>query len=102
LPALKPSSASQSRAAASRAEKIVGIQQPTLQSAFVKGDKLSCEPSRPQIVDELQQGGDGTVPRISATPLELGNQPAAVYFVEIHGSLQNNQYILDNLRAQIH
>lgn len=80
---------------------VVGIQQPTLQSAFAKGDTLFFESSRPAIVDELQQGGDGTVPRISATPIELGNQPAAVYFVEIHGSLQNNQYVLDNLRAQV-
>jgi hypothetical protein len=80
---------------------VVGIQQPTLQSAFVKGGKLFCSESRPAIVDELQQGGDGTVPRISATPIELGNQPPAVHFVEIHGSLQNNPYILDNLRAQL-
>jgi hypothetical protein len=35
-------------------------------------------------------GGDGTVPRVSGSPIELGDDPAdAVYVGTKHGSFQN-------------
>jgi len=43
------------------------------------------------------QGGDGTVPTMSATPLELSNQDLEVYVRERHASLQNADFSLDQL-----
>jgi hypothetical protein len=39
-------------------------------------------------------GGDGTVPRASAVPLELSEEALATYLGERHGSLQRNEYVL--------
>jgi pimeloyl-ACP methyl ester carboxylesterase len=66
---------------------IVGLTQPTLQSARLAGDRL--EMLHTYEGDDLD--GDGTVPRISATPLEYdGRRPdPGVYAPERHASLQN-------------
>lgn len=80
---------------------IVGVEQPTMQSGILEEGKLVVGPDRPPAVDEAVRDGDGTVPGISATPIELGNNPPVGYFVEIHGSLQKNEYVLDELRAHL-
>lgn len=45
-------------------------------------------------------GGDGTVPRVSAIPIEMSAAPAgAVYAATQHGSLQNAAAVLDHLNG---
>ena len=66
---------------------VVGITQRTLQSGRLDGDRLVMTST----YDGDDMGGDGTVPRVAATPLETdGRQPAylPMYSSEKHGSLQ--------------
>jgi hypothetical protein len=72
---------------------MVGLFQPTLQSARQDGHQLEFLRS----YQGQDQDGDGTVPRVSATPLELGNQPNAMYASERHASLQNFDPVLVQL-----
>jgi hypothetical protein len=46
-------------------------------------------------------GGDGTVPRVSAIPIEMSSNPTAMYAATQHGSLQNASAVLDNLSGII-
>ncbi|WP_205528650.1 lipase family alpha/beta hydrolase [Desertimonas flava] len=70
---------------------IVGIFQPTSSSATLTGDRLS------PVSASGAEGGDGTVPRVSATPLELARQPVGTYVTDKHGSLQN----IDSVLSQV-
>lgn len=72
-----------------RVHPVVGTIQPTLQSArFENG-----------VVEMLKEyggedmGGDGTVPRVSATPLELSEAGRDMFAAERHASLQNNDAV---------
>ena len=77
---------------------VVGITQPTRQSARLVGGKLELLRTRRNSAGEdADEGGDGTVPRVSATPIELGNNPNAVYASQIHASLQN----AENVQTQL-
>jgi pimeloyl-ACP methyl ester carboxylesterase len=67
---------------------IVGIFQPTSSSMKVAGDRLES------VNASGAEGGDSTVPRVSATPLELADQPVGTYATDKHGSLQNMDSIL--------
>ncbi|HZG36945.1 MAG TPA: hypothetical protein VEY87_14010 [Gaiellaceae bacterium] len=72
---------------------IVGIEQPTAQSAARDGDKVKL--LRRHGNDDL--GGDGTVPRPSATPAEFDKLQNAIYAAERHASLQNDADVLFQL-----
>ena len=66
---------------------VVGITQGTKQSGRLEGDRVVLL----QSFDGEDMGGDGTVPRVSATPIETDDdappyQP--MYSSEVHGSLQ--------------
>lgn len=74
---------------------IVGIEQPTLQSVQLNGSALSLLNSH----DGQDFGGDGTVPRVSGTPLEMGDAAREVYAAETHGALQNADGTLANLKG---
>jgi len=74
---------------------IVGIEQPTVQSAAIQGGKLVLLNS----YENSDDGGDGTVPRVSATPIELSDEPREVYAAESHGALQNADGTLANLKG---
>jgi len=74
---------------------VVGIEQPTHQSATAVGGKVELLRS----YDGQDMGGDGTVPRVSATPLELSTAEREVYAAEMHGSLQNSKGPLVNMRG---
>lgn len=65
---------------------IVGTYQTTSQSAQRSDHGVKVLPTYPgrDYVD-----GDGTVPRSSATPIELSGKGTEVFVAEIHGSLQN-------------
>jgi pimeloyl-ACP methyl ester carboxylesterase len=64
---------------------VVGIRQPTRQSARWAAGALTLLDS----YDGGDNGGDGTVPRVSATPIELSNDHREIFASETHGSLQN-------------
>ncbi|MEP7115801.1 MAG: hypothetical protein ABI862_21230 [Ilumatobacteraceae bacterium] len=64
---------------------IVGILQPTLQSARLHDGAVEMLQSHSGVDD----GGDGTVARVSATPIELSDQGREIYAPDQHGSLQN-------------
>jgi hypothetical protein len=72
---------------------IVGIEQPTLQSAQRAGGGVACFTTRAG--DDLR--GDGTVPRASATPLEQSSDPRDMYAATRHASLQNADAVLTHL-----
>lgn len=82
---------------------IVGICQPTLQSAVLEGGAVKALESMPEGEDDRLEGGDGTVPGVSAIPIELSESYHETYFAEQHGSLQNNDHVLtDLLRRMSH
>lgn len=64
---------------------IVGILQPTYQSARLKDGSVQML----QSYSGTDSAGDGTVPRVSATPVELSDQGREIYAPDQHGSLQN-------------
>ena len=74
---------------------VVGIEQPTYQSASARGGKVELLRS----YEGKDMGGDGTVPRVSATPLELSDALREVYAAEMHGSLQNADGPLANVKG---
>jgi hypothetical protein len=74
---------------------IVGIAQPTFQSAAFTGGRVSLL----QKIGGKDNSGDGTVPRVSATPLELSPAHREIYVAETHGSLQNFDAALVNLTS---
>jgi hypothetical protein len=74
---------------------IVGIEQPTAQSALRDGDRVKL--IRRHGKEDL--GGDGTVPRPSATPAEFDREQNAIYAAERHASLQNDADVLFQLNG---
>ena len=72
---------------------IVGLAQPTFQSATVAGGKVTLLRS----FDGKDNSGDGTVPRVSATPFAMSGAHREIYVAEQHGSLQNFDPALVNL-----
>jgi hypothetical protein len=73
---------------------IVGTHQPTSQSARRNGRGVAMLAA----LGGHDRSGDGTVPRVSATPLELSAQRREMYAATRHGSLQN----ADAALAQLH
>lgn len=74
---------------------LVGIEQPTLQSARIAGGKV-------ELLRSLlghDDAGDGTVPRVFATPIELEGLEREVFAAEMHGSLQNGDGTLAKLKG---
>lgn len=73
---------------------IVGVNQPTWQSAFLKEGKLT-----PSLLHEGKElGGDGTVSRVSAIPVE-DRETSATYFATTHSALQSVPAALEHLRG---
>jgi pimeloyl-ACP methyl ester carboxylesterase len=75
---------------------IVGIHQETNQSARAKGD--GCEMLESYKGEDMS--GDGTVPRVSAIPIEFSDDKSkGVYAATKHGSLQNADDVLVDLEG---
>jgi pimeloyl-ACP methyl ester carboxylesterase len=72
---------------------IIGTFQPTSQSARRTGDTVEIL----RQYGEEDRDGDGTVPRDSATPIELKHEEGAMYASERHASLQNLDAVLVQL-----
>jgi pimeloyl-ACP methyl ester carboxylesterase len=70
--------------------RIIGSEQPTSQSAERDGDRVKLL----RTIEGQDPGGDGTVPRPSATPLEVENDQGATFSAERHASLQNDDHLL--------
>jgi pimeloyl-ACP methyl ester carboxylesterase len=80
---------------------VVGVAQPTLQSAIFKNRQLSVDNALPPGIPDQLRGGDGTVPRVSATPIELTNDFRDTFIAERHAALQSNPKVLDDLRQRL-
>jgi pimeloyl-ACP methyl ester carboxylesterase len=80
---------------------VVGTYQPTLQSAELNDERLTVANELPDGIDDLLADGDGTVPRLSAIPIEMSDEFRDSYFAERHGSLQRNTSVLNDLRARL-
>jgi pimeloyl-ACP methyl ester carboxylesterase len=76
---------------------VVGIEQPTFQSVLAKGGGV--EMLRSYAGEDM--GGDGTVPRVSATPIEMSETRREIYAAEMHGSLQNADGPLANVKGAL-
>ncbi len=72
---------------------IVGTFQRTLLSARRSGDTVDFLDQYPG----EDPDGDGTVPRVSATPIEFPHEEGAMFAAERHASLQNNDPVLVQL-----
>ena len=82
---------------------IAGIQQPTLQSAQLLNGKLTASKQLPKILQNRPDlsDGDGTVPQVSAIPIELSSSFNNTFIAESHGSLQNQKQVLEDLRNRL-
>lgn len=80
---------------------IVGTRQPTAQSARLTHGRLTVDRVLPEGIDAWLDDGDGTVPRLSAIPIELSEQYRDTYVPERHGSLQSNLEVLNDLRGRL-
>ena len=76
---------------------IVGIDQPTLQSARLDGGRLQMLATH----DGKDMSGDGTVPRVSATPIELSKARREMFAAERHGCLQNFDAVLSHVEGVV-
>jgi pimeloyl-ACP methyl ester carboxylesterase len=75
---------------------IVGFRQPTRTTARLSGGRL--EPA--YTIEQEDEGGDATVPRLSAAPKGLRpDSPAIRWIADQHGALQSNQATLDELEG---
>jgi pimeloyl-ACP methyl ester carboxylesterase len=84
----------QYQSAGYRIYPVVGVAQETTLSARLASDKVQMLPT----YKGEALGGDGTVPRVSAIPIELSANPAsAMYAGTQHGSLQNADAVVTHL-----
>lgn len=82
---------------------ISGTQQPTLQSATLIDGKLIASETLPTVLQNRADlgDGDGTVPKVSAIPIERSTNFDNFFIAEQHGSLQNQTQVLDNLLSTL-
>jgi len=73
---------------------VVGIDQPTMQTAVRRASAVELLRSR----NGTDESGDGTVPRVAATPIEQGEAQAA-FAAARHGSLQNADAVLAHVQG---
>ncbi|MEY9881212.1 esterase/lipase family protein [Bradyrhizobium sp. USDA 329] len=77
-----------------RVRPVIGTEQPTVQSAAWDGRTLTMLMRH----DDMDQSGDGTVPRVSALPLEL-DFPVATYVPNTHSALQSDEASFGHMRG---
>jgi hypothetical protein len=74
---------------------VVGIEHPTAESAVLGPSGLTMLGADL----ESNHGGDGTVPRVSASPMEAQDDSTAMFAGTRHASLQNTDAVLTQLRG---
>jgi pimeloyl-ACP methyl ester carboxylesterase len=83
-----------------RLHQVVGIHQPTAQSAVLSGGRLEIlDYYRRNDLSEVDERGDGTVPRPSASPLEYDDDSNAMFSGTAHASLQRSTPVLIQLQG---
>ena len=78
-----------------RIHPIVGTFQPTFQTALLREGGTAVELLR--TIGGREFDGDGTVPRPSATPIELSGRNSELFVAQSHGALQNTDGVLVQL-----
>jgi hypothetical protein len=78
-----------------RVKPVVGIEQPTYQSAIVRADGLEML----RTYKGTDRGGDGTVPRVAASPQEARTDDEAMFSSDKHASLQNADAVQTQVRG---
>ncbi|CAO4185795.1 Lecithin--cholesterol acyltransferase [Methylorubrum aminovorans] len=81
-------------AAGSGIRPVVGVNQPTWQSAVLKDGLMTTLRTH----EGKELGGDGTVSRVSAIPIEDG-ETSATYFATTHSALQSVPAALEHLKG---
>ena len=77
---------------------IVGTRQPTLTTISVTGSAFTAEHK----IDGADEAGDGTVPRLAATPHGMETDDPVIHWTaDKHGALQNNRSVLDQLEGAL-
>ncbi len=79
----------------------VGFRQDTLQSAELSEGKLTASYELPYGFDSSLSEGDGTVPRLSAIPIELDQDYRETYIAQKHSYLQSSSQVLSDLRERL-
>jgi pimeloyl-ACP methyl ester carboxylesterase len=74
---------------------VIGTFQPTAQSVALGGRAVKLLTTR----DGKDEDGDGTVPRVSATPIEVEREANGMFAAQRHASLQDDQGVLVQLDA---
>lgn len=80
---------------------IVGVGQATMQSASLAGGQLTVAETLPDGIDAILADGDGTVPRVSATPVSESDSQRASFVVERHSALQCEPHVLGDVLERI-
>jgi pimeloyl-ACP methyl ester carboxylesterase len=80
-----------------RIHPIVGLAQKTNQSARLRDGGVDML----QSLGGRDLAGDGTVPRVSATPIELSDKGMEMFAAAQHGSIQNMDVVLTQLEGII-
>jgi Lecithin:cholesterol acyltransferase len=85
---------------------IVGVMQPTKQSAELVGGKITTSETLPAWLGNRPNlgDGDGTVPQVSGIPAQMGDIDVLSlvdYIAESHGAIQNQSDTLLNLLKKI-
>ena len=85
---------------------IVGVMKPTMQSAELVDGVITISEALPTWLSDDRSypgDGDGTVPQVSATPVQMTPRDALSidYIAESHGALQNQPDVLLNLLKRI-
>jgi pimeloyl-ACP methyl ester carboxylesterase len=75
---------------------VAGTRQPTLQSS-----KLAGSVEMLHSYNGVDMDGDGTVPQVSATPIEIEKEKREVFIAEQHGSLQNASEVWSHVESVI-
>ena len=88
--------AASGRSSAVALHPLVGFRQPTATTARIAGDALEVI----ETIENTDEGGDATVPRLSAAPKSLRPDSPQLHPVpEHHGALQSNGAVLDWLEG---
>ncbi|WP_447603407.1 lipase/acyltransferase domain-containing protein [Nitrospira sp. Nam80] len=77
-----------------RLHPIVGSYQPTFQSARLAGSRVEMLREYP---GASWEDGDGTVPEVSAVPVEHSDTDSEMYVAQCHASIQNTREVLTQL-----
>lgn len=80
---------------------VVGTRQPTPQSATFRDGSLNLSYHTPPLIDEFLGDGDGTVPRVSAVPIELSTEYRNTFREEQHAFLHLDEIVVSDIIDRI-